>query len=180
MKALKSIAFLSALCFSALLAAAQNDNSIVTSRALLFADSLNHAFRSNNFQEYIAISYPGVIKYYGGTRDFREYIERTTERNNSTADLNAEKTDLVQLEKNKNEWQCVVQKTQETIIDGRKAWVVSYMIGQSKDEGDTWKYFDVAYNSSENLVYIMPDIFDNLSIPQRQIIFENNQLARKQ
>ena len=70
-----------------------------------------------------------------------------------------------------SEWQCVVQKTSETIIDGKKAQIISYMVGQSKDDGHSWKFFDVAMNSTKNLVYIMPDMSEKLAIPQRQVIF---------
>jgi len=71
---------------------------------------------------------------------------------------------------NANEWQCVVRKSRETFVDGKKALVISYMIGQSTDGAKSWTYFDVAYNSVENVAYIMPDISGELYIPQRQVI----------
>jgi hypothetical protein len=110
------------------------------------------------------------VKYYGGNKNFREYVQRTRAMNNSES---AENIKLLQILNNINEWQCVVQKTSQATIDGRKAKIITYLVGQSTDEGQNWKFFDVAFNSIENLVYIMPDIFNTLSIPQRQVIFEN-------
>ncbi|MEO8582221.1 MAG: hypothetical protein ABI415_00420 [Flavitalea sp.] len=179
MKALKTFVFLSAcLCVTSLLDA-QKKNSIATIHAIKFADSLNQAFKKNDWNDYLSISYPGVIKYYGGTRDFKEYIARTRNINSSIANESPEKVQVVQMVNQINEWQCVVEKTRSTMIDGKKAQIVSYMVGQSMDEGNTWKYFDVAYSSPENLVYIMPDIFHNISVPQRKIIFEKDQLVSK-
>ena len=76
-----------------------------------------------------------------------------------------------------SEWQCVIKKIRETTIDDKKAHVVSYLVGQSKDEGQNWKFFDVAFNSVENVIYIMPDIFPTLAIPQRQVIFEKDHMV---
>jgi hypothetical protein len=179
MKALKTYVFVLVLSCAGIPAAAQSDTSTAIQRAILFADSLDNAFRYGNWNDFIDLSYPGIVRYYGGKEGFREYIERARSISASMLEEKKGKIELVQIVKNIREWQCVVRKTRETIIDGRKAAVISYMVGQSKDEGVNWKYFDVAYNSVENVIYIMPDMFDKLSIPQRQIIFEKEQLARK-
>ncbi|MBA4166605.1 MAG: hypothetical protein H0X41_03515 [Chitinophagaceae bacterium] len=179
MKALKTAVFLLALSCAGASAAAQSDNAVAARRALLFADSLNNAFRYNKWNEFINLSYPGVVRYYGGAEGFREYIKRARSVNSSIVEEKKERIELLQLVNDIREWQCVIRKTRETIIDGRKADVISYMVGQSKDTGQSWKYFDVAYNSVENVIYIMPDISDKLFIPERQIIFERDQLTKK-
>jgi hypothetical protein len=71
----------------------------------------------------------------------------------------------------------VIKKTRPKTIDGKKAYIVSYLVGQSRDNGTTWKYFDVAFNSVANIGYIMPDKFEALMIPQREVIFEKDQMA---
>lgn len=176
---MKTAVFLLAIACAALPASAQSDTSFATRRAILFADSLDNAFRYNEWNEYVNLSYPGVVRYYGGNDGFREYIRRARSVNSSIVGEEKEEIELLQIVNEMKEWQCVVKKMRETIIDGRKAEVISYMVGQSKDEGRSWKYFDVAYNSAENVVYIMPDISDKLLIPQRQIIFEKDQLVKK-
>ncbi len=176
MKALKTVVFCLALSCVMHSANAQSDSAVAAQRALSFADSFSKSFRYSEWDDYISLSCPGVIKYYGGREGYKQYVIRAR----ATCNVQQkEKMELIQLINDIREWQCVVRRTRETVIDGRKAEVISYLVGQSKDEGLNWKYFDVAYNSVENVIYIMPDIFDRLAIPQRQIIYEKEQLARK-
>lgn len=178
MKTLRLLVLLFLLYTPCVQLKAQADTSLSAQRALLFADSLLNAFRCNNLNQYIALSYPGIIKYYGGKNSFLEFVQRARMMvGSSTRQAMHEKIAIIQLQRHSLEWQCVVRKTAETLIDGRKAQVVSYMVGQSTDDGLSWTYFDVALNSVEHLIYIMPDIFDTLSIPQRQVIFEKNVVA---
>ncbi len=155
-------------------AAAQSDTAFAGRRALVFADSLIQAFHSSHWAHYLELSYPGVVHYYGGKQGFLEYLRRSRAVTGDLPEEKPEKIELVQLHSDRNEWQCVVRKTRNTRIDDRPADVISYMVGQSKDGGRNWKYFDVAYNSAENVIYIMPDIFSTLTIPRRQIIFLQN------
>jgi hypothetical protein len=177
MKALKPLApfFIFLLAFSSSNGQSNLDNP--SHRALVYADSLLNAFRNNELNQYIDMSYPGIISYYGGKKNFQDYIERERTVITSDNESTPEKIELMQIQKEKDEWQCVIKKTTKTNIDGKKAFIISYLVGQSTDEGQTWKYFDVAINSVENIGYIMPDIFNTLSIPQRQVIFEKDQVA---
>lgn len=170
MKALLFILALYAVPFSI---CAQSKEAVVSQHALASADSLLSAFQNNRSGRYTELSYPGVITYYGGIRNYQRYIERAR----ALSDSASEKTEIVQLLNNNNEWQCVIKKTHPRIIDGKKAYIVSYLVGQSTDNGMTWKYFDVAFNSVANIAYIMPDKFEGLTIPQREVIFEKDQVA---
>jgi hypothetical protein len=179
MKTARRILYFFILIFTATLSYAETDSLQAKQHALQFADSLLQAYRYNNVTQYIEMSYPGLIKYYGGIRNFTEYIQRTRLINNTNAE-GYHKTEIVQLAHEKKEWQCVIKKTSGSIIDGRHAYLVTYIIGQSQDGGQSWKYVDVDYNPARNLVYIMPDIFDNISVPQRQVIFEQDLVVKKQ
>ena len=173
MKAVKTFVFLAALFFSFINIQAQSNVEGPSERAILFADSLLKSFRSGNFNQYTELSYPGVISYYGGKKSFTEYVKRSR---TIQPDLMSENLKLVQIINDISEWQCVVEKTSESMIDGKKAQIISYMVGQSKDKGQHWKFFDVALNSVDNVVYIMPDIFNTLSIPQRQVVYVKNNI----
>lgn len=179
MKALKILIFLPVFLCAGYLVKAQSDSAAAIRRAMLFADSLDKSFRYGEWNAYINLSYPGIVKYYGGEEGYRQFAERSRSLDPHISKENPAKLEVIQVMNDISEWQCVIRKTRQTIIDGSRAYVVSYMIGQSKDEGQHWKYVDVAYNSVENVIYIMPDIFDRLSIPQRQIFFEKDQLAKK-
>lgn len=180
MKALKTLVFLFMLSFAFTSLQAQSDKNTASQRALIYADSLLNAFRDNNLNLYIEMSYPGIVSYYGGRKNFEKYILRERAGIGNELQAAPEKTELLQIVKAKKEWQCVIKKTCKTNIDGRKASIVSYLVGQSKDKGQSWKYFDVAINSVENVAYIMPDIFSEIAIPQRQVIFEKDQVAKNQ
>lgn len=124
------------------------------------------------------MSYPGMIRYYGGKKNFEEYIQRALAIS-SMGKETFNKTEVIDLQNNRKEWQCVIRKTSQMEIDGKRASIISYLVGQSKDEGQNWKYVDVALNSVNNVVYIMPDIFSKLSIPQRQVVFVKDQVAKQ-
>lgn len=174
MKMPKPLVFLLAsVCFSMGLYA-QSDSATASHRALLYADSLINAFRSNNLDQYLSLSYPGIVQYYGGRQGFREYLHRLRSLQKDLEEY-PEKIQLIQITTDSDhEWQCVIRKSREGFVDGKKALIISYLVGQSIDKGKSWKYFDIAYNSVENVAYIMPDISGELAIPQRQVIYEKN------
>lgn len=163
MKSLKYI-LITALFYSTSINAQQPAD-----HALKSVDSLLNAYRSNQFSLYLDLTYPGVVKYYGGTKNFLEFVERNKELEQQY--VGNDKLHVVQIADDANEWQCVIQRTHETVIDGKQASIISYMVGQSLDNGNSWKFVDVALNSVANLSYIMPDIFNNLSIPSREVVY---------
>lgn len=172
MKALRCFVLPAVLFFWINSTNAQEDAASAGKRAIIFADSLLKSFNHNNLDRYTDLSYPGVISYYGGKKNFREYLQRAKALNISPS---ADNLAIFQLVNDHNEWQCVIEKTCATLIDGKKATIVSYLVGQSKDEGHSWKFFDVALNSAGNLVYIMPDISESLTVPQRRVLFEKGE-----
>lgn len=176
MKALKTYVLLLALFCARAPAIAQSDSAVAIRQAILAAEKLDNAFIHDNWTEYISISYPGIVQYYGGAEAYRDHLRRARSMAGAAG---IDRVEPVQLLRQGQEWQCVMRKTVSTSIDGRNAEVVSYLVGQSKDKGKTWVYFDVAYNTGENLVLIMPDMFDKLSIPSREIVFEKDDLAKK-
>jgi len=176
MKTLKSTVFLLLFIASALSIRAQRTTDVISSRALLYADSMISAFAAGELNKYIDMSYPGVVSYYGGMNTYSNFVQRAFQMHPGSADSN--KTELLQVVKtNRKEWQSLVRKTTETIIDNKKAFVISYMVGRSENNGASWRYVDVALNPVENLVFIMPDISAELLVPKRQIIFTDDQVA---
>lgn len=168
MKTLRSLVVLGALAILSGSAIAQSDSTFASRRALMFADSLLASFRQSNIALYTDLSYPGIVQYYGGKKNFEEYLKRTIATTPSYA---TEYVSIVQLVNNTNEWQCVIQKTRDAMIDDRRATITTYMVGQSVDNGRSWKFFDVPFNPANNIVYIMPDIFSSLVIPRREVVF---------
>ena len=60
--------------------------------------------------------------------------------------------------------------------------MVTYFVGQSKDEGESWRMFDVSYNSVANMIYIFPEVITDLPIKQPLILSqdEEEKLAQQQ
>lgn len=165
---MKNLVLILAVFFYYGTATAQSDSSIVSQRALVFADSLLRSFHQPDLTSYTNLSYPGVVQYYGGKKNFQEFVSR------SKAILHHdshEQVEMMQLLQDAHEWQCVIRKTAETTVDSRQAAIITYMVGQSVDNGESWKFFDVASNPVNNISYIMPDIFGSLTIPQREVVF---------
>lgn len=168
MTAVKNLVIFTIIIFSFGSAVAQSDTSFASQRALLFADSLLKSFHNSDLNVYTDLSYPGIVEYYGGKKNFEEYLRRARTVNSYES---PEQVRMLQILNNTNEWQCVIQKKHEATIDNNKAIITTYLVGQSVDKGRSWKFFDVAYNSVSNIAYIMPDIFDTLVIPQREVVF---------
>ncbi len=164
----KILLFFAVINFSNKETFAQADSDFVSHRAFLFADSLLKSFNNSDFSEYVNISYPGVVKYYGGKQQFTAFIRQERDLKES---LN-EQLQLVQLINEKKEWQCVMKKINEKVVNGKNVMVISYLIGQSKDEGKNWRFIDVAFNSINNIRLIMPDMFENIILPNRQVVFQ--------
>ena len=153
---------------------AQTDTEKASTKAIAVANSLVKAFNYSEWDQYLALSYPGVVKYYGGRNGYLNYVQKARSMYKDSIQESPETLRIIQIENDILEWQCVVEKTRETFLNGRKARAVSYLVGQSKDDGQTWKFFDVAHNSVENVIYIMPDIFSNLAIPQKAVHVESD------
>lgn len=179
MKAIKAAVLFVVLAASVLSSQAQKNPELFSQAALNCADSLLSAYREHNWEKYIDMSYPGVIQYYGGKKGFENFLDRSWMINRNDR-INPEQTAMVQIIKEGSDMQCVIKKSSHSSIDGKKAMVISYLIGQSTDGGRTWKYFDVAFTSSQDLIYVMPDISGQLQVPERKIIFQSSEMAMNQ
>jgi hypothetical protein len=151
----------------------ESDTIIATRFALKFADSLVKANFYQDWPTYTALSIPGAIKYYGGKDAFREHVIIFYYRNEPKQEEKPEKLKLITLMNDIDNWQCVIEKVRDTWINDRKAKVYTYLVGESPDNGLTWKFIDVSHNTLENVIYLMPEIFGNLAIPAGKTVYEN-------
>lgn len=170
------------LCIVFVAAQAQttSDTTNAKEKALNFADSLIRSAYYEDWQTYLNLSNPSAIKYYGGKERFKE--QAVTHHFRSLSEIKEEmpKTKLVELMNDLETWQCVVEKTRQTYIENRKAFVHTYLVGSSTDNGNTWKFIDVSQNKLENVIYLMPDIFGDLAIPEGLTEYEDEILAQQE
>ncbi len=78
-----------------------------------------------------------------------------------------------------DQWQCVIRVSRYFHREDKKYHFVTYFVGQSKDEGETWRLFDVSYNSVANIIYMFPDIFWDMPIKESTTLTEEQELAQQ-
>ncbi|WEK35331.1 MAG: hypothetical protein P0Y53_22800 [Candidatus Pseudobacter hemicellulosilyticus] len=178
MKTIQSLCTLVLGLIGALSASAQTDSAAARQKALFYADSL---IRSHFYQDWKAVASltcNSAIKYYGGPDGFREHVVMLYFHNEPQVEEKPERSSIVRIMNNDiDEWQCVVEKIRHTFINNRRARIYSYLVGQSKDDAATWKFVDVSHNSVKNVIYIFPDIFGTLAIPDARTVYEDEELA---
>jgi len=159
----------------------QPDTVKINERALLFADSLIKTDAYNNEGVYADLAPASVWKFYGGKDGFIGHFRKIHPRTVSGNDENYPERQVITLMTKDDQWQCVVRVSRYIHrADLKKYHLVTYLVGQSRDEGETWRFFDVSYNSVANVIYLMPDVMGDLPIPQPYIISEEEELARQQ
>lgn len=164
-------AWVCCLLFLASSSTAQSISPNVEQSALTTATQFVNAFKSSDWKAYNQLSYPGVVKYYGGPNGFNAHIQRARQYYGDTLLENPETVKLIQLLNDYDEWQCVMEKTRDTYSGVKRMQIRTYIVGISADDGKSWTFFDASFNSLESIPYIMPNVFGMLAIPQRQVLY---------
>jgi hypothetical protein len=160
---------------------AQPDTAKLTKNALSFADSLVRADALEMWSVYADLAQPSVVKYYGGKEGYIEHIREGRWRTASPIAEDAPELKMLQLVNVVNdEWQCVIWESRYFHKDDQKLHFITYLIGQSKDEGETWRYFDVSYNSVANIIYFFPEIHTDLAIKEAITLTPAQEMAQQQ
>ncbi|AXY78062.1 hypothetical protein D3H65_30505 [Paraflavitalea soli] len=157
--------------------AQESDTAIATRNALKYADSIVKANFYQDWKTFMDLSCPTAIKYYGGPVQFKERVVLIYFRNEPKLEEKPETIRILEMRNEINEWQCVVEKVRNTFINDKKAIITSYLIGQSLDAGETWKFIDVSHNSMESVAYLLPGIFDKLTIPLSTTVYPGEVVA---
>ena len=178
---MKPIKLLMAILFLSVTSPAAfcQDSVKLKERALIFADSLIKTDVYQNWSAYADLAPAGVQKYYGGKDGFVEHAQKVHPRTVSSFDEDFPERKITALRAIDDQWQCVIRVSRHIVrADNKRYHIVTYFLGQTKDEGDTWRMFDVSYNSVANIIYMMPDVITDLPIPQPYIISEEEEMAK--
>jgi len=178
MKTITTLAVILTLFVAIPTAFSQPDTVKIKERALFFADSLIKSDAYNNPQPYADLAPASVWKHYGGKQGFIEHFEKIHPRTVSWIDEDYPERHVATLMTKDDQWQCVIRVSRYIHREGKKYHLVTYYLGQSRDEGETWRLFDVNYNSVASVIYLMPDVFGELPIPQPYTIPEEEELAK--
>ena len=156
LKLLSGVLFL----FSTLVSQAQPDTAKISRNALHFADSLVKTDTYAQWSAYADLAPLSVIKYYGGKEGYLGHVQMMRTYTTSSIQEAAPELTMESLVTLKDQWQCVIRLSRYFHRDDKKYHLVSYLVGQSKDEGETWKLFDVNYNKVSDMMNIFPEILD--------------------
>jgi hypothetical protein len=172
------VAFLA--LFTAVPAAfSQPDTVKIKEKALFFADSLIKTDTYMSWSSYADLAPLTVLKHYGGKDGFIEHIQKMHPRTVSSIEEAAPEMGVITLMTMGDQWQCVIRVSRYIHREDKKYHLVTYFLGQSKDEGETWRVFDLSYNKVANVIFMLPDVIGDLPIPEPYIISEEEELAKQ-
>ena len=168
-KLLLAVLFLS----QSTIADAQTDTNFIKQRAFYFADSLQKEYALENWDHYVALTYPGVIKYFGGKDGFLENVAKQRLYLADSIIETIEHLEVKQIIETEKSWQCVVEKIKGLNVNGRKAKLWTYTVGRSADGGNSWTFFEISEGMMDNARQVMRDISNDLVIPERRRVYDD-------
>jgi len=155
------------------------DSTKIKESALIFADSLIKTDVYKNWSAYADLAPASVLKYYGGKDGFVDHAQKVHPRTVSSFLEDFPERKILALIARESEWQCVIRVSRYIFReDNKKYHLVTYYLGQTRDDGETWHMFDVSYNSVANVIYLMPDVIGELPIPQPYIMADEDEVAK--
>ena len=164
---------------AAMVTQAQPDTARISQKALQYADSLVKTDAYGNWSSYANLAPSSVIKYYGGTDGYVGHVLSMRGFTMSTIEEAPPQLQLQTLVTRNEQWQCVIQLSRYFHKEDKRFHLVTDLIAQSTDEGETWKIFDVNYNVVSNMITIFPDIME-MPIKATSILSEEQELAQQQ
>ena len=158
----------------------ESDTAIASRHALKFADSITKADFYAEWSTYMNLSCPIAFKFYGGKDGYKENAVMIHYRDEPKTEEKVPRIQLLHLMNDIETWQCVIEKVREKWDESRgKVKVYTYLIGESTDNGLTWKFIDASHNSLQNVIYILPSIFTTMEIPEGKIVYVDEVAAKE-
>ncbi len=165
-----------------LMSRAQPDTAKISRQALLYADSLIKTDAYGNNELYTGLAPASVLKYYGGAEGYMEHVYQMRSRTTSDQEELYPVLDIETLRTIDQQWQCLIRVSRYIHRENVPYHYTTYFVGQSKDEGESWRMFDVSYNSVANMILIFPEVMTDLPIKQPEILSQEQEekLAQQQ
>jgi hypothetical protein len=176
--------FLSVCVFllAGLASQSQPDTAAISRNALTYADSLVKTDAYGNTSSYAGLAPASLLKYYGGEDGYMQHVYMMRGRTTSEQDELYPVINVETLRAVDQQWQCVIRVSRYFHKDNVQYHYITYFVGQSKDEGASWRMFDVSYNTVANMIYIFPEVITDLPIKQPVILSQEQEekLAQQQ
>ena len=170
------------LLLAGLASQAQPDTAAISRNALTFADSLVKTDAYGNTSSYAGLAPASLLKYYGGEDGYIQHVYMMRGRTTSEQEELYPVINVETLRAVDQQWQCVIRVSRYFHKDNVQYHYITYFVGQSKDEGASWRMFDVSYNTVANMIYIFPEVITDLPIKQPVILSQDQEekLAQQQ
>lgn len=164
---------------TAMVSQAQPDTAKISQKALAYADSLVKADTYENWSTYAELAPLSVTRYYGGKDGYVGHVLSMRGFTLSALQEDPPQLQMETLVTRNDQWQCVIKLSRYFHKDDKKFHLVSNLVAQSRDEGETWRIFDVNYNAVTNMMQIFPDIMD-MPLKATSVLSEEQELAQQQ
>lgn len=151
--------------FGAFALLAQNDYS---TSILASAEKNAQAFKEKNYSNLVEYMHPNIISMGGGKDLMASVVESQL---NAFAEQNIEVTNITfgspaDIVKAGEELHCIVSQNTEMSMNGQTFSQDTNLLAASLDNGETWKFIDLAQYDKESLKIFIPNFNDSLVIPQ--------------
>ncbi|MCW3114067.1 MAG: hypothetical protein JWR18_2463 [Segetibacter sp.] len=154
----------------------QKDDSAATSNARVAGnetekniyrsgDSMLAAFKRRDWITFVRYNHPNMTKRMGGAEAFASFIDMQMKQipAGSIKDIGLGK--VLQVVNTAKDKQCVVEQNLEMEVKGSRLNKITYLIGESIDNGNTWTFFDASTKAGVLPKDIKPDLSEDLKIP---------------
>lgn len=156
-------------CNSIVAQLSKNDSSILAKKIVLAVDSMTTAFKQKDLSTFSRFNYSGIKKIMGGEEAFIETIKASYKQlpDSSLKEIRAGR--VHRIVKEKNSLQCIVEQILKIKVNTVTVSSISYLVGESRNNGNTWSFFDA---SAESIFLpnnkVMPNLSKKLIIPKKQ------------
>lgn len=124
-------------------------------------DAMTKAFAKRDWSTIAEYTHPNVVKMMGGKEGMIEIVKAGMKDIPDTAIKKIGIGKIIGLKGN----QCVIEQEMLMHLQGVSVSSVTYLVGESFDNGKNWRFFDASSVSGTELKQIMPNYDSSLTIP---------------
>jgi hypothetical protein len=146
-------------------AVAQIDTVTIKQNIINQSDSMFIAFKNQDWDVFSDYMHPDIVKLAKGKASFVSMLQQEMKQLSMIKFDEIRQVGNIQLVSTKKSIQCVVQYGLGMQIDSTAISSVSASIGESMDNGKTWKFVRNNYQNFNVLKAILPWVDERLKIP---------------
>jgi hypothetical protein len=132
------------------------------------ADSMMAAFKNRDWPTFVRFNHPAMTNLMGGNDNFISFIQLQMKQIPDTAVKYIGAGNILQVVTTDKDQQCVVEQNMKLVMDSIQITSTSYLVGESLDNGKTWKFFDASNSGLITAKDIKPNLSPELKIPAKK------------